>query len=171
MSKQVTPPTLLVDRQDYILRSALDLATAAHAGQKDDDGLPHLVHCLRVACRCITFEQVIIGLLHDTIEDNPKIVVFDLLRRRFGMATAQAVFLLSRQDGMTYMEYITAIIDSGNIDVMVVKLSDLDDNLSRSQDPSCSKFYLRERWKNAKTAILAAASIPIPIFNGDTQFS
>ena len=64
-----------VDR-DLIMR-AFHFADQAHAGQRRASGEPYITHCVAVAAILAELRVppavVIAGLLHDTVEDTPKL--------------------------------------------------------------------------------------------------
>ncbi len=80
------------------IRRAVEFAKAAHEGQKRDSGEPYLIHPLAVADMLLDMNlnpsAIVAGLLHDVLEDNAGIT-FDVLKREFGLETAELV------DGVT----------------------------------------------------------------------
>lgn len=64
-----------------LLEKALLIATKAHAGQTDKAGVPYVFHPIRVSCKCVTNEEKIVALLHDTIEDRHITTDFFTVRR------------------------------------------------------------------------------------------
>ena len=70
----------------------------------------------------------IVGVLHDVLEDTD--ITEQELLRRFPMKIdeIEALELLTRKDGISYDDYITSIIESGNKIAMAVKLDDLMHN-------------------------------------------
>ena len=51
------------------LQTAISIAVAAHDGQLDKGGNPYILHPLRVMMSLRTQEEMIVGVLHDVIED------------------------------------------------------------------------------------------------------
>ena len=51
------------------LERSIAIAVAAHEGQKDKGGSPYILHPLRVMMSLRTEEEMIVGVLHDVIED------------------------------------------------------------------------------------------------------
>ncbi len=80
------------------IRRAVEFAKSAHEGQKRDSGEPYIIHPLAVADMLIEMNldpsAIAAGLLHDVLEDNAG-VTFDMLKREFGLETAELV------DGVT----------------------------------------------------------------------
>lgn len=51
------------------LQKAIAIAVEAHEGQTDKGGSPYILHPLRVMMSLKTEEEMIVGVLHDVIED------------------------------------------------------------------------------------------------------
>jgi (p)ppGpp synthase/HD superfamily hydrolase len=135
---------------------AIYLAVRAHAGQMDEDGMPHIVHCFEVMLRVKNFleerpihpalklysldELLKAAILHDAVEDsgsNPNALeVIDLgqIEFRFGANVRKLVDGVTRRfDGKvkeTYRDFIyRAREDAGTA---VIKSCDLEHNYSRA---------------------------------------
>ena len=66
-------------------------------------------------------------MVEDTRNSPVLIITLDILRRLgFPEEGVEAVGLLTREVYMPYDQYITTIIESGNMRAMRVKLADLD---------------------------------------------
>ncbi len=83
--------------QVYEIEDAIDVATAAHNGQKRKSGEPYITHPLAVAANLVDWgmdsDSVIAGILHDTVEDAG--LTIPEIETRFG---ADVAFLV---DGVT----------------------------------------------------------------------
>ncbi len=118
-----------------VIRDAYDVAAAAHASQKRDNGDPYITHPLAVAEILAGYRtdqaSIVTALLHDTIEDTP--VKLTELTRRFGSTVAGLV------DGVTKLTRLELQSDrtkqaenfrklvlamSRDIRVLIVKLAD-----------------------------------------------
>lgn len=51
------------------LQKAISIAVEAHEGQTDKGGSPYILHPLRVMMSLKTEEEMIVGALHDVVED------------------------------------------------------------------------------------------------------
>jgi len=51
------------------LETAIQIAVQAHAGQKEKNGQPFILHSLRVMGRVQSEEEKIVAVVHDVIED------------------------------------------------------------------------------------------------------
>ena len=120
------------------------LAREAHAGQVDKAGYAYTSHLARVQDRFDgltdreqrdewtsrrTEDLFSACWLHDVVEDTP-VTLDDLLLRGFSDETIEVVRLLTKApvDARTYDERITALIASGNLGAILVKLADVEDN-------------------------------------------
>ncbi|MCK4609438.1 MAG: HD domain-containing protein [Gammaproteobacteria bacterium] len=114
-------------RVDYF--KALKFAIEAHKGQlRKHTGAPFVIHPIRVA-ESLDYEyQRVVALLHDVIEDCDVSQVE--LNSEFGAEVAKDVLLLTHAKGVTYKQYIKDIADSGNMDVIQVKIRDILDNIT-----------------------------------------
>lgn len=118
------------------LQLALEIATIAHKNVIRRNGDPYIFHVLRVAnnSRFIkTKSQKAAAILHDTIEDTP----FDENFLREKGISEEVLKILSylthEKDNVSYEDYIDRICE--NVDEMLVKLSDLTDNLDHGTLP------------------------------------
>lgn len=53
-----------------MIDQALTIAVRVHAGQMDRGGRPYILHPLRLMHHCQSDEEMIVALLHDTVEDG-----------------------------------------------------------------------------------------------------
>lgn len=118
------------------LQLALEIATMAHKNVIRRNGDPYIFHVLRVAnnSRFVkTKAQKAAAILHDTIEDTP----FNENFLRDKGVSEEVLKILSYlthdKDAISYDVYIDKICE--NVDAMLVKLSDLTDNLDQGTLP------------------------------------
>lgn len=118
------------------LQLALEIATIAHKNVIRRNGDPYIFHVLRAAnnSRFVkTKSQKAAAILHDTIEDIP----FDENFLREKGISEEVLKILSYlthdKDNVSYDDYISRICE--NVDAMLVKLSDLTDNLDQGTLP------------------------------------
>ena len=135
---------------DYeLIKTALSIAREAHAGQVDKAGGDYIFHPITVALLCRSAKEKAVALLHDTLEDCPDRVSYEMLADRVGKDVADAVRLLT-DDGSrgSYLEYVQSIRDSGNALAIAVKKADLIMNMdiSRIEHPT-EKDYARIKKK------------------------
>ncbi len=129
------------------LEYAVDLASAAHKGQKRKSGEPYIIHPLSVASILIDWgmdpDTVLAGILHDTVEDTD--TTLETLESLFGKDVA---FLV---DGVTKISQARA----GMQDLMHY-LPQTKDNLSKlliavGQDVRVIIIKLADRLHNLQT--------------------
>ena len=88
------------------IRSAYEMARAAHAGQKRKDGSPYVTHCVAAADISVDLgldeDSVIAALLHDVIEDTS--LTHADIAHQFGTAVADIVEGVTK---LTRMQYAT----------------------------------------------------------------
>jgi (p)ppGpp synthase/HD superfamily hydrolase len=102
----------------------------AHTGQKDKAGNPYWHHPVSVMRRLgddATEAERLTALLHDVIEDTTY-TADDLLAIGYPQEVVSAVQMLSRPQGLTYMEWIRSLAASGNHIAIRVKIADNEDN-------------------------------------------
>lgn len=119
------------------LMTALELCHKLHAGQVDKCDQPYWIHPFTVAIRGFTgygndqsISFAIVGLLHDIPEDTGMSVDAILQLIELTDEEVAALKLLTRQDGMSYSQYIDSIVESGNEIAINVKLDDLLHNMN-----------------------------------------
>lgn len=119
------------------LIAALELCRKLHAGQTDKCGQPYWIHPFTVAMRGFTgyandqpISYAVVGLLHDIPEDTEMAV--EALTKLMELTDKEidALKLLTRQEGVSYNEYIKSIIESGNEIAINVKIYDLLHNMN-----------------------------------------
>ncbi len=129
-----------------MIEKAKKIAAEYHKGMVDKYGNPYMEHLERVADRVSDMEYdfvdetseielyVATAYLHDIIEDTD--CTREDLVALFPESVVEAIFRLTREEGMTYAEYIERILSRDIIPTLagkiarVVKLADLLDHLA-----------------------------------------
>lgn len=110
------------------LDRAIEMAAAAHRGQKDRNGEPYILHPLRVMMALrdagLSERHQIVGILHDVVEDTP--ITISQVRLTFGPEVGDAVEALTHDDSRPYMQYIRDLLSCPI--AVEVKKRDLTDN-------------------------------------------
>ena len=112
---------------------AYEVAHDAHAGQTRDEGIPYIVHPIRVAVSLVDelnlYSPTLIcsALLHDVIEDCG--ITREDIGRMFGDEIAEVVWLLTKLEAMRLSEYLARIEAAAHTGAPLVKLCDRLDNL------------------------------------------
>lgn len=137
-----------------VFDNALEIANKCHKNDVRRNGEPYMNHVIRVAI--ITFNNlssnlytigaidlnslanyVAVALLHDTVEDK-HITLEQLSGYGFDAAICRAVDDLSRRKDYveSYFHFIMRVCGSSNKYSKVIKLSDLEDNMSDNKEGS-----------------------------------
>ena len=112
------------------LEKALEIAARAHAGQRDKEGLPYILHPLRAMLSVQGGEAQIVAVLHDVIEDT-SVTADDLRQAGFSEQVVAAVLCVTHRKDEPYADYVVRC-KSDEI-ARRVKLADLEDNARPSR--------------------------------------
>ena len=134
---------------------ALEVAIAAHRGQRDKVGEPYIRHPVRVAERVEGEHAQVVALLHDVFEDTD-LTLDDLDDLDYDQR--EALRVLTRDPNQPYGDYIESIAQ--NPLARAVKLADIADNLQRlpawEQVDARRTEQRRQRYENARERLLSA---------------
>ena len=112
------------------IEKALVIAATAHEGQRDKEGLPYILHSLRVMDNVDGEDAKIVAIFHDVVEDT-SVSIEDIRRAGFAEAILAAVLCVTHSKDTPYSEYV--IRCKGNPIARQVKLADLLDNARLSR--------------------------------------
>jgi hypothetical protein len=137
------------------LERAIVLAVEQHAGQMDKQGLPFILHILRVVGRLAfhprcSEDALIVAALHDLKEDTPYDGDLDWLSRE----ALAALDCMTRRSSETYEAYIGRLLP--NDVARLVKEADILDNMDPARPPVFDTESLRPRYMRALSRISAA---------------
>jgi (p)ppGpp synthase/HD superfamily hydrolase len=138
---------------------AIEIATKAHAGQKrKNSGEDYITHPLAVAkiaekifwdkfadrvdegVDIIAKKIYIVAVLHDVIEDTS--VTFEEISKEFpDTSILQALSMLTRQEEQNYYDFIQNIYAHGDLISLIVKVSDIEHNMSDLKEGSLKDKY------------------------------
>jgi (p)ppGpp synthase/HD superfamily hydrolase len=107
------------------IEKAIQIAARAHEGQRDKEGLPYILHSLRVMMSVEGEEAQMVAVLHDVIEDTT-VTADDLREAGFGEEVIAAVLCVTHRKDQPYADYVVGC--KGNEIARKVKLADLEDN-------------------------------------------
>ena len=149
---------MLVNKEENIVQCAATLACELHKGQVDKAGVDYFTgHLTSVAKMGRTWQEQVVGYLHDASEDTPYSVeeVLNLLDAKLGtplldtdrLELADALHLLNHHLAPNRETYIHRIKE--NTLATAVKMHDLTHNMDLSRIPNPAKMdYERiERYK------------------------
>lgn len=109
------------------IERALEIAAKAHAGAKDKEGEPYILHPIRVMMGVEGEAARIVGVLHDVVEDT-EVTIDDIKSEGFSDEVIVALSLVTHAADQPYADYVIAC--KANDMARQVKLSDLRDNSS-----------------------------------------
>lgn len=134
-------------------------------GVYDKGGNPYMSHIEAVieGASVRGYRAMLIALFHDVLEDTDT-TEDDL--RSWGLTrdVIHGVKLMTRDDGVSYHDYINTILESGDKDVMVVKLSDVCNNsdFSRLDKVELQTWHpLKVRYDKTRESLVGALSVSV----------
>jgi (p)ppGpp synthase/HD superfamily hydrolase len=112
---------------DQLLAKAIKIALEAHKDATDKAGMPYAGHVMRVMQAGRTYDEKIVGVLHDLVEDTPW--TFDmLLEEGFPPHIVDALRCVTKiSDDEPYEQFIERV--KTNPLAVAVKINDLTDNM------------------------------------------
>ena len=112
-----------------MLERAIDMASLGHFGQRDKSDAPYILHVLRVMLRGKTYQEMIVGVLHDIVEDTSATI--NEIEMRFGKEIAEAVDCITHRPLERNDDYIQRVMTDPL--ARQVKIYDLEDNISHER--------------------------------------
>jgi (p)ppGpp synthase/HD superfamily hydrolase len=125
--------TIAGSRCMSVIELAKNIAQQAHARQLDKAGQPYIAHIERVVDNLLrrwpdsNEGEIAAAWLHDIIEDTNWNKDF-LLQAGISVTTVGYVIELTRPEGITYLDWIRHLAESGSLSAVKVKLADNEDN-------------------------------------------
>jgi GTP diphosphokinase / guanosine-3',5'-bis(diphosphate) 3'-diphosphatase len=123
---------LSLDEETGNIDRAIALARQAHAQQVDKAGKPYIDHPLRVMAKMQTWQEKIVAVLHDAIEDSD-LTLADLHHAGFPPEIVEAIAAITKNEGEDYETYLQRVL--GNAIALKVKIADMTDNMDMSRIP------------------------------------
>lgn len=142
-----------------LIRLASSIAMLAHWGQFDKAGELYFDHTKRVALKGIKWQEVVLGYLHDVLEDTtePEKYNIEVFREKYGIPEdiLKSLQIITRgftEDGKKepYFDYIRKVKQDEL--AKAVKLYDIEDHLTYSIEYIPES--LMDRYKKAKDILL-----------------
>jgi len=106
-------------------KMAMRLCFQAHKNQTDKSGIPYVFHPIHLAEQMEDEDTTVVALLHDVVEDTDY-TIDDLAAMGFHERVLDAIRLMTHDDDVPYMDYVTKIKE--NAIAKAVKLADLAHN-------------------------------------------
>ncbi|MED3550139.1 GTP pyrophosphokinase [Cytobacillus praedii] len=134
------------------LERAIQIAVEAHYGQKDKGNSPYILHPLRVMHNVKEYNEKIIAVLHDVIEDT-NVTLDDIRNEGYPEEILFALDCITKRKGEVYKDYLERVKQSELSRIM--KLADLEDNcdLSRINFPVQKDFDRVQKYKASLAAL------------------
>ena len=130
----------MVDRNYQIAEKALRLAIVLHYGQsRKITNEPYINHPKRVAECFLDDKTKASAYLHDTLEDTK--ITEQELREFFPDYVVETVKILTRKKDENYFDFIMRIKNSSNLDALMIKSADINDNLRDLGEGSLKDKY------------------------------
>ena len=128
-------------KSDDLLFKTLELVLKVFDDKVDKGGLPYYNHLLKVYGGVSLYDEKIVALLHDVVEDTD-ITYDDLKEFGYDNNIIDSLKVLTKNKGEYYPDYIERIINSNNVLAMNVKLSDLKHNMdiTRIKNPTVNDY-------------------------------
>ena len=142
-----------------IVKAAMKLCFAAHAGQLDRSGIPYVNHPLHLAEQMDTEDEIVVALLHDVMEDT-EYTADDLRAIGVSDAAMEALLLLTHDDAVPYLDYVRNLKD--NPIARKVKLADLRHNSQLSRLDVVRAKDLARVEKYTKARAILGDTTPTP---------
>lgn len=140
------------------IERAIEIASSAHAGQRDKAGQPYIFHPLRVMLRVNTEHEQMAAVLHDVVEDT-SVTIERLEQEGFPAEVLRAIAALTKRPGETRLD--AAMRAAADPVARVVKLADNAENMDLSRIPNpTDRDYARCREYEEVRAVLLAATRP-----------
>ena len=120
------------------LTTAIQMAAEAHHGQVDKAGEPYILHPLRVMLAQDGEVAMIVGVLHDIVEDT-EYDLTDIAMAGFAPEVTYAIDSVTRREGEDYFAYVHRA--AANPIGRLVKAADLNDNMDPNRRPANDNNY------------------------------
>ena len=132
---------LKLKNSNDLLYKTLQLVLKVFDEKVDKGGLPYIEHLFKVYMGVNDYNEKIIALLHDIVEDT-NISFRDLKEYGYDDNILTPLTYLTKKKGEYYPDYIDRIISSCDIHTLNVKLSDLKHNMdiTRIKNPTVNDY-------------------------------
>src|SRR3989339_205196 len=130
-----------MEKEDLLIFKAIEIATKTHAGQfRKSTRIPYIVHPLNVAkilaTNNATTEQIIAGILHDTVEDTE--LTLQEIKNQFGNNIAEIVEGCSEPNKDDTWEnrkqHTIKFLKTAYFDIKIVSCADKLNNITDMND-------------------------------------
>lgn len=146
--------------EDHYSR-AFQLVSYLFRDKTDKAGVPYIDHLTAVSNFLDSTDTKIAGLLHDVVEDIVGFTLEDLARLGFSDHIVEIVRIVTKDKTkkQSYHDWITDIIETGNVDALKVKYADIMDHLSLERLDKLDQIkrsYFINKYKDEATRLAKA---------------
>jgi len=141
---------------DDLLYKSLEIAVRLFEGKTDKNGIPYVVHLLKVYSGVSDYKEKCCALLHD-VKENTEVTYDELREIGINEEIIEILTILTKLKGEDYRKYIDRIITSENIHALNIKLADLAHNMdiTRIKNPTVNDYErINKRYLPAREKIL-----------------
>lgn len=149
---------------ETLTQLAEKIAHQAHLNQKRKDGKPYISHPKAVVAKAVYILQILsryypavdddfnkleplikqLAWLHDTVEDTD-LTIKDIESHGFSNEVIYGLKLVTMRKGENYFNFISRIADSSSIVAIIVKVADLEHNLS-----DLTEGFMKDKYRFAR---------------------
>lgn len=133
----------LIKKEDDLIDKSIIIVSKLFKGKKDKEGKPYLNHLYFVMNNVSLYEEKVVGLLHDVIEDTP-LNLCDLEYLGYPKEIVKSISILTHNKDISYEEYINRILKSNDKTAIRVKYADMTHNCDKKRLSSLS-FELKHK--------------------------
>lgn len=133
----------LIKREDDLIDKSIIIVSKLFKEKKDKEGKPYLNHLYFVMNNVSLYEEKVVGLLHDVIEDTP-LNLCDLEYLGYPKEIVKSISILTHNKDIPYEEYISKILKSNDKTAIRVKYADMTHNCDKKRLSSLS-FELQHK--------------------------
>lgn len=133
-----------MNKKISLMETCLTTAFTYHMGQVDKNGRPYILHPFAVASMMDTEEEIILAVMHDTIEDTE--LTLEECKGFLPENILQALDAITKREGEQYRDYILRV--KANPLATKVKLKDIEHNMWKNREIQDS-YRLRMKYIRA----------------------
>jgi GTP diphosphokinase / guanosine-3',5'-bis(diphosphate) 3'-diphosphatase len=143
---------------DHLLITAIALAKKSHQNQFDKAGKPYINHPIRVMNSVESYEEKIVAILHDAIEDSD-LTLTDLVELEFPIGIVEAIEAITKRNGEDYEAYLQRVM--ANAIALRVKIADMQDNMNidRISNPTEKDWQRLQKYQATLPRLLETAKM------------
>lgn len=119
----------LIKKTSDLLDKSLIIVEKLFSNKVDKQGICYLSHLFYVRDNVVSYEEKVVGLMHDTLEDT-SINADDLKILGYPDNIINSLIILTKKKGENYSLYVDNVLNSGDEVAIKVKYVDMTHNLN-----------------------------------------